>query len=53
MRRKFSMEFKLEVIKDALDLKSLSLAARKHRLNSKMIYRWVHEFKQGKYDIQV
>ncbi|ERI11128.1 MULTISPECIES: transposase [Aneurinibacillus] len=49
MRRKYSLEFKREVVKDALVEKSLSLVARKYRLNSKMIYRWIHEYKQGKY----
>jgi transposase-like protein len=49
MRRKYSLEFKKEVVKDALIEKSLSLVARKYRLNSKMIYRWVHEYKQGKF----
>ncbi|WP_368784367.1 transposase [Acinetobacter baumannii] len=49
MRRKYSLEFKKEVVQDALVEKSLSLVARKYRLNSKMIYRWVHEYKQGKF----
>jgi transposase-like protein len=49
-RRTYSLIFKQEIAKQALEAERLSNVARKNRLNSKLIYRWVQEYKQGKYD---
>ncbi|MED0677574.1 MULTISPECIES: transposase [Aneurinibacillus] len=51
MKRQYSIQFKHQVVKEALEVESLSIVARRHRLNSRIIYRWVREFKEGKYSL--
>lgn len=52
-RKKYSFEFKCEVVKQALEEQSLGSVARRHQLNSLIIYRWISEYKQGKYNVTV
>ncbi|ERI09798.1 transposase [Aneurinibacillus aneurinilyticus] len=52
-RKKYSFEFKCEVVKQALEEQSLGSVARRHQLNSLIIYRWISEYKQGKYNVAV
>ncbi|MED4727083.1 transposase [Aneurinibacillus migulanus] len=52
-RKKYSFEFKCEVVKQALEEQSLGSVARRHQLNSLTIYRWISEYKQGKYNVVV
>ncbi|WP_082129731.1 transposase [Aneurinibacillus tyrosinisolvens] len=47
--RKFSEEFKVQVIKETLEERSPSIIARKYHLNSNIIYRWMKEYKEGKW----
>jgi transposase-like protein len=49
-KKQYSIEFKREVIRQALLTKSPGSVARKHQLNSFIIYRWVKEYKEGKYN---
>lgn len=50
MRRAYSQSFKYQVIQRALELQDLNKVARENRLNSRIIYRWIKEYKQGKYE---
>jgi transposase-like protein len=50
MKRKYSLDFKQKVIKQALEMDSIGKVARQNRLNSQIIYRWVKEYKQGKFN---
>jgi transposase-like protein len=50
MKRKYSLDFKQKVIKQALEMDSIGKVARQNRLNSQIIYRWVQEYKQGKFN---
>ncbi|MED0708231.1 helix-turn-helix domain-containing protein, partial [Aneurinibacillus aneurinilyticus] len=52
MRRHYSLHFKHEVIRKALEIKDYSLVARKYRISSLTIYRWLREYKEGKYKAQ-
>ncbi|BAU28786.1 helix-turn-helix domain-containing protein [Aneurinibacillus soli] len=51
MRRSYSLSFKYKVIQRALEIQDLNKVARENRLNSRMIYRWIKEYKQGKYEV--
>ncbi|GEN36883.1 MULTISPECIES: transposase [Aneurinibacillus] len=53
MRRKYSVEFKRKVVKQVLEAEKPSHVARKHKLSSITIYRWISEYKQGKYNLNV
>ncbi|MED0758540.1 helix-turn-helix domain-containing protein [Aneurinibacillus thermoaerophilus] len=50
MRRTYSLTFKYKVIKQALETENPSKVARENKLNSLTIYRWIREYKQGKYE---
>jgi transposase len=52
MKRTYPLDFKREVAKQALETGNTNIIARKNKLNGKMIYRWVKEYKQGKYDMK-
>ncbi|WP_442870380.1 transposase [Aneurinibacillus sp. Ricciae_BoGa-3] len=52
-KKQYSIEFKCEVIQKALQTKSPSSVARQYRLNSFIIYRWVKEYKEGKYNLSM
>lgn len=48
-RRKFTPEFKLDVVKEArAHQSSISEIARKYDLNANQVFRWCHEVKQNK-----
>ncbi|WCN37560.1 hypothetical protein [Aneurinibacillus uraniidurans] len=49
MKRQFSMEFKVKVVKQALK-SDRNTTARNYHLNSIMISRWIREYSEGKYD---
>ncbi|WP_442870422.1 transposase [Aneurinibacillus sp. Ricciae_BoGa-3] len=49
-RKHYSLDFKREVIRQVLQTQSPSSIARKHQINSFIIYRWVKEYKEGKYN---
>jgi transposase-like protein len=53
MRRTYSLDFKQKIIKQALEMENVSQVARRNRLNSRIIYRWIQEYKQGKFNVLV
>ncbi|WCK54415.1 transposase [Aneurinibacillus sp. Ricciae_BoGa-3] len=46
VRRKFSAEFKMQVIQECLETGNISIVARKHDVGSNVIGRWVREYKE-------
>jgi transposase-like protein len=50
-KRKYSVEFKYEVVKMVLESKRPSDIARQYKMNSRIIYRWISEYRQGKYNM--
>lgn len=48
-RTKYSKEFKIQVIKEALETDKPSVVARRYDLNANMVCRWVREYRNGKY----
>lgn len=47
VRRKFSAEFKQQIVRECQETGNISMVARKHELNSNMVRRWVNQFKQS------
>lgn len=45
-RRKFSAQFKQQIIQECIDTGSPSIVAWKHELNANMVSRWVREYKK-------
>lgn len=53
-RTRHSKEFKIQVIKEAMETGKTSVVARRYELNANMVTRWVREYKDGKYgDVDV
>ncbi|MGV3467371.1 MAG: IS3 family transposase [Heyndrickxia sp.] len=48
-RQKYSLEFKAQVCKEAIETGNTSLVARRYDLSTNMTHRWVKEYKDGKY----
>ncbi len=48
-RTKYSKEFKIQVIKEALETGKPSVVARRYDLNANMVSRWIREYRDGKY----
>ena len=48
-RNKHSREFKLQVIKEALETGNTSAVARRYELAANMLYRWCKEYEAGKF----
>ncbi|WP_094545532.1 transposase [Petroclostridium xylanilyticum] len=46
-RKKYTAEFKAQVIKEALETGNNSVVARRYELNSNMVSRWVREAKNN------
>lgn len=42
-RRRFTMEFKQQVIQEAKEVNNAAQVARRHNLNAKMLYRWMEQ----------
>jgi transposase len=45
-RRKFSAQFKQQIIRECNETGSPSIVARKHDLNANMVSRWARDFKK-------
>ena len=53
-RKKHSKDFKIQVVKEALETGNKTLVARRYELNANMFCRWVREYKDGKFgDVDV
>jgi transposase len=48
-RKKYSPEFKQQVVKEAMETGNSAVVARRYDLNTNMVARWVREFKNGKH----
>ncbi len=48
-RRRYTEEFKQQVIKEAMETGNSAIVARRYDLNTNMVARWVREFKSSKY----
>lgn len=44
-RKKYSQEFKKQVVKESLEVGNTAIVARKHDLSANMVSRWVREHK--------
>jgi transposase-like protein len=55
-RTKHSKDFKLQVVKEAIETGNNTLVARRYELNPNMVSRWIREYKNGKFgevDVEV
>ncbi|MGG3738452.1 transposase [Aeribacillus pallidus] len=46
-RRKHSKEFKLQVVKEALEVGNKALVARRYELSPNLVQRWVKAYEEG------
>ncbi|MFD2672225.1 transposase [Marinicrinis sediminis] len=49
-RQKYAREFKLQVVKEALETGNTTLVSRRYELSRNMVQRWVRESRNGKFD---
>jgi transposase len=50
-RTKYSNEFKVQVVKEALETRNKAAVARRYELASNMLHRWVKEYESGKWGV--
>lgn len=48
-RTRYSNEFKIQAVKEAIETGKPSVVARRYDLNANMVGRWVREYKNGKF----
>ena len=48
-RNKHSREFKLQVIKEALETGNKAAVARRYEIAANMLHRWIKEYEAGKF----
>ncbi|MGG4147580.1 transposase [Paenibacillus algorifonticola] len=48
-RNKHSKEFKLQVIKEALEIGNKAAVARRYEIAANMLHRWTKEYEAGKF----
>jgi len=46
-RRKFTREFKLQILNEIAAGKSIAQAAREHNINGAMIHKWRHQYEKN------
>lgn len=44
VRRKFSTQFKQQVVQECLETQNMAIVARKHDINYNVVARWVQQF---------
>ncbi|WP_422664943.1 transposase [Aneurinibacillus uraniidurans] len=49
MRNSYSLTFKRQVIQRVLETRDANKVARENGINTFMIYRWLKEYRKGKY----
>jgi transposase len=47
VRRKFSAEFKQQVIRECLETGNISIVARRHDLQPNLVSKWVRQYRQN------
>ncbi|WP_161798233.1 helix-turn-helix domain-containing protein [Aneurinibacillus tyrosinisolvens] len=50
MKKYYPLEFKTKVAKEAIKSSCKSEIARQYHLSSIIVYRWIREFKEGKFN---
>ncbi|MDT2295289.1 transposase [Paenibacillus larvae] len=50
-RTKYSNEFKVQVVKEALETRNKAAVARRYELASNMLHRWVKEYESEKWGV--
>ena len=50
-RNKHSKEFKLQVIKEAIETGNKAAVARRYELATNMLHRWIKEYEDGKFGV--
>ena len=50
-RNKHSKEFKLQVIKEAMETGNKAVVARRYELAANMLHRWIKEYEAGKFGV--
>lgn len=48
-RTRYSNEFKIQAVKEAMETGKPSVVARRYDLNANMVGRWVREYKNGNF----
>jgi len=51
-RNKHSKEFKLQVIKEAMETGNKAAVARRYELATNMLHRWIKEYEAGKFGVE-
>jgi len=51
-RKKYSYEFKQQVIKEAIETGNNSIVARRYELSSSMVSRWVREYENDNFNFK-
>jgi transposase len=46
-RRKFSAEFKQQVVRECLETGNISVVARRHDLRPNLVRKWVRQYRQN------
>lgn len=49
-RKRYTQEFKDQVIKEAMETGNSAIVARRYELSGSLVARWVRDFKNGKYN---
>lgn len=49
-RKRYTQEFKGQVIKEAMETGNSAIVARRYELSGGLVARWVRDFKNGKYN---
>lgn len=49
-RQRYSTKFKVQVTKEAEEVGNASAVARRYELSNALLYRWMREYKEGRYD---
>jgi transposase-like protein len=49
-RQRYSNEFKVQVVKEALEVGNQSAVARRYEIANNVLYRWIREYQQGQFD---
>jgi len=47
VRRKFSAQFKQQVIKECIETGSIAIVSRKHEIRPNVVSRWVRDYKKN------
>jgi transposase len=48
-RQGYSNEFKVQVVKEALEVGNKSAVARRYEISKNVLYRWIRQYQQGQF----